>query len=197
MSIQCLKMGCRNLAHITCSKCNIVGYCASECMNEDLPGHSIICRESYPDMLRAYAGYLQTCKHSNATLSYQIITNFNQKFYSIGLCKEFFCVCCKRVGLRDRDTKDNNFIGIQISNKIYYSRCEDCYEKDIRLCVNSYSDDKLCWRGVVPLMLLREYILSSNYSAGDNGVNNVIPYEIFGYILGIVGNVACLEHMFK
>ena len=114
------------------------------------------------------------------------------------MCKEFFCVCCKRAGLRDRGGKNNTLGSIHIDYNVYYGRCDECHEKDIRLCVNSYLDDKLCWRVLKGLMILREYIVNSNYNA------NVIPYEIFGYIVGVIacrfdnGNkIACIEHMFK
>ena len=152
-----------------------------------------------PNMLQAYYRHLSERSHGSFTLSYPIGVHINgvQQYRHIGFSRDFFCICCGKLGLRERDE-------IRISDKVYYSRCGDCSEKDIRLCVNSFMDDRLCWRWLKSLMLLREYILSSNYSAGANSVNNVIPYEIFEYILGIVGSgfnngnkIACIEHMFK
>ena len=79
MSSTCRSYKCNNPAQVTCSKCKIVKYCTYECMVGDLPGHSILCRESYPDMLRAYSEYLQTCKLPEATISYQIIKKLIKK----------------------------------------------------------------------------------------------------------------------
>ena len=144
-----------------------------------------------PNMLQAYYRHLSERSHGSFTLSYPIGVHINgvQQYHHIGFSNDFFCICC---GKHEMEHEGDE---IRISDEVYYNRCGDCSEKDIRICINSFMNDKLCWRGLKGLMLLREYILSSNYSA--NGVNNVIPYEIFGYILGIVGNVACLEHMFK
>ena len=179
-------------AFITCGTCNITKYCSEACMQKDIPGHNIICNADYSQMLRAYCEHLKTFKMPKLYLSYpmdtKLIINSQKCIYSVGLSGEFFCICCKKHGTIELGGGTNESEGVRLQNhdvtKIYYSRCAECYDKDARICPLGYVNTKLCWRGLAGLMILREFIATSG-----------IPSELFSYILVIVNNVSCKQHL--
>ena len=151
-------------------------------MLDDIPGHSIICNADYSKMLRAYSENLLERAAGSFTLSYPVGVYINingvQQYHHIGFGSDFFCICC------GKHTHHQSNSEIKISDRVFYSRCIDCKTNDIRICSLGYVNRKLCWKGLASLMLLREY-MSMNF----------VPSELFGYILGIVNNVSCKQHL--
>ena len=151
-------------------------------MQKDSPAHNIICNADYSLMMRAYAKYLKPRVLQEPTLTMHMGVCLDGRFHAIGFSRGSFCVCCKR-GAATYGTVGKN--KIHLENGVYYSRCRDCYNSNTKICPMSYNVDKLCWRGIIPLMMLREYMNL-----------NSIPYELFGYILKIGAALSCREHIF-
>ena len=198
--VVCLRYDCGETASITCSTCNIVRYSSENCMQKDIPGHNIICNADYSQMLRVYSEHMKKPRFSftEAYLSHYTRTKIHDDYYQVGFSRGFFCICCKGQGLINKDdTHDNGDVLLEIDVRndghecgVYYGRCGECYDQVVKICPVSYDVDKLCWRGTISLMILREYMVSDNVVIGG------MPIDILSYILGIISNVSCYKHMF-
>lgn len=180
----CQSSACFNRSKMTCATCNIVTYCSEACLQKDIPGHSIICNADYPQMLRAYCNHLKNLTFQKACMTYTSHTGINGELYDVGFSSEAFCICCKTYGYNDNYHVNSGCSGILLNDNVYYKRCDNCHRDDLRICPLSYVNTKLCWSGLASMMILREYIRSIS-----------APSDIFRYILGIVSEISCKQHL--
>lgn len=181
--VMCQRYWCAKQAQLYCDKCNQVQYCSRSCMNDDIPGHSIICDRDYPSMLKKQHAFLQSFKAFSPIITYPFVHNINSTGYRVGLANDHMCVFCKRTNMSN-GRKSIIFIPA-INNRDYvstYDCCDDCNNQGLILCTNGYVEKSQCMHGMRPLLSLKKYIVKNNY-----------PYDIFSYILSILLRVTCLH----
>lgn len=140
-------------------------------MKKDKPGHSVICRDSYPAMIRSYSEYLMQFPEQK-TISYPIRHTINENKYILGFRYEYFCIFCKSGESGLPDIKDWHIL----MKNVTYTTCYKCI--DCKLCPRIFVERKNC-------LHITNYLVLLTYMRD-------LPTDIFKYIIGITGEIPCI-----